>query len=240
MRPTWKRFLNVGLVLVGSFTATGRCAEPASRKTSLTITVRVLNFAGVNQKMIAVGEKVAAGIFAKSGVEIRWIDTNSTMDDTQANSDAEQVLSLSHIHLKLLTSEKFGRLGLPSDAMGLAPGSGPDRQVVYISYSRVETLYSEEMDAQLCGRLNQIASDGQILGHVIAHELGHILLNQTVHSPEGIMRGVWNFIDLKNVSYGDLLFSPEQGKILRAEVLRRIAQQEAPAVASTEVGSLIR
>jgi hypothetical protein len=109
--------------------------------------------------------------------------------------------------------------------MGLALGAGPNRKYVYVSYSRADALFLGELSTQARGIPRSLASRGQILGHAFAHEMGHILLNTANHSASGIMRGIWDFRDLNDASSGQMLFSTEQGKILRAEVLKRAAYE---------------
>jgi hypothetical protein len=53
------------------------------------------------------------------------------------------------------------------------------------------------------------ANVAQVSGHVIAHELGH-LLGLDSHSPTGIMRADWNLKHLKDATDGYLLFTPQQ------------------------------
>ena len=93
--------------------------------------------------------------------------------------------------------------------MGLAPGSGPDRQSVYVFYDRVENVAMKHA-------ADTGANTPQILGHAIAHEIGHLLLNVQTHSAAGITRGDWNLWDLWNASYGYLLFATRQAKARRA------------------------
>jgi hypothetical protein len=52
---------------------------------------------------------------------------------------------------------------------------------------------------------------GQILGHVIAHELGH-LLGLDSHSPTGIMRADWSRTDLEDAFSGNLLFARQRAE----------------------------
>jgi hypothetical protein len=63
------------------------------------------------------------------------------------------------------------------------------------------------------------------MGLVIAHEVGHLLGSET-HSQIGIMRADWNAADLQESVFGKLRFTLQQGEIIRAEVRRRIGQQE--------------
>ncbi len=69
----------------------------------------------------------------------------------------------------------------------------------------------------------------QILGHVIAHEIGHLLFGADSHSRTGIMKASWADGDLRSASRGILLFTPEQSDRMRAEVQVRLAQQSAVA-----------
>lgn len=97
---------------------------------------------------------------------------------------------------------------------------------MYVFYSSVEGLARRQSKAHV--------GSAQILGHAMAHEIGHLVLNQESHSPTGIMRGDWNLKDLQDAIYGYLLFTPPQCEVIRAEVGRRISQQKAleAAVAS--------
>jgi hypothetical protein len=114
-----------------------------------------------------------------------------------------------------------GSLGLSNEVMGLAPGSGPDRQLVYVFYDRVKELAQRQVAAQVRGDMVARAGGCRILGEMIAHEIGHILLNLLSHSESGIMRGYWDLKDLQDVAYGELLFTKQQSKVIETEVMRR-------------------
>jgi hypothetical protein len=197
-----------GCLILG-FAVTGNAAE-----TSPVLTIQVSNQAGVDRMTLLQAEKTATGIFRKTGVESRWMEPAT-----------EGSFPVSHIQLKILPSVMSIRHGLPDSfpdsAMGLAPGSGPDRQSAYVFYDKVEALAMQIAETH--------ADAAQILGHAIAHEIGHLLLNVQTHSAAGIMRGVWNFWDLQNASYGYLLFTPKQAEVIRVEVGRRLKQQQPPA-----------
>jgi len=69
-----------------------------------------------------------------------------------------------------------------------------------------------------------------MLANVAVHELGHLLLRSTAHSLIGLMRAQWDQSDLQRAAWGQLRFSSEESKRLRAEVLARAGQQEVDRV----------
>jgi hypothetical protein len=64
-----------------------------------------------------------------------------------------------------------------------------------------------------------------VLGHVIAHELGHLLLGQKGHSGAGIMSFPLDSRYLTKAARGDLGFFPSEGRRMR-RLLRRSLQSE--------------
>ena len=73
-------------------------------------------------------------------------------------------------------------------------------------------------------------SDAVLLGHAIAHELGHLLLNSSTHARYGLMAARWRDAELDRAAVGLLLFSPAEASFIRAEVLRRSNQGSAALV----------
>src|SRR5687767_7244405 len=54
---------------------------------------------------------------------------------------------------------------------------------------------------------------GQLLGHVMAHEMGHLLMEGCGHAADGIMKFPWRGKELDRVRRGMLLFLPGQARI---------------------------
>ena len=67
-----------------------------------------------------------------------------------------------------------------------------------------------------------------ILGTVMAHELGHLLLGSNSHTPLGIMRGHWQPEELRRLARGGLLFTAEQGHHMQGKL-----SSERPTLAAT-------
>jgi hypothetical protein len=97
------------------------------------------------------------------------------------------------------------------DAMGVAMGTKDGHgTLAYAFYPRIENLAHE-----------QGVDLARLLGDVMAHELGHLLLPFGAHTPDGIMRGEWDQTQLRNSSSGRLSFSTEQIALMRQRLETR-------------------
>jgi len=226
MKTTLRWTLSAGLALASGVAGLGDAAKAASPETSPAITIHVHNYAGVPAQTLAEAEEVTAEVFRKAGVQTRWTDTVLTAEKSQENSVDHPARTLADIHLSIFTRVMSDRDSAPSNVTGLAPGNGPDRKIVYIFESNVEARFWRLLRAQGSARLYRQVSKAQILGHAIAHEVGHLLLNQQVHSALGIMRGEWGFADFRDMTEGMFFFTPLQAEFIRVDVRRRNSQQE--------------
>jgi len=200
-------------VLKGS--AAGRVSEHADQ--GLTLTVRVYNYARVSAEDMATAERVATRIFQKTGVELSWVDCPLTRQEVQQNPACQSSHTPTEIILRIVPMFPQG-LGLSPSAMGYAlPTPPPHRGYLFsISYTRAQAQLQETQGLTL----------GQLLGHGIAHEIGHLLLGTNSHSPAGLMCAHWNANELVLAAYGQFNFSREQADSIRGDVRTRTKEQE--------------
>ena len=71
-----------------------------------------------------------------------------------------------------------------------------------------------------------------VLGHMLAHEAGHLLLGISSHSSKGIMHVPWQAGDLQRAKVGGLKFTREQAERMRKQVVAR-SEAEMGAAAAT-------
>ena len=53
------------------------------------------------------------------------------------------------------------------------------------------------------------------LAHVLAHEIGHLLMRTTGHSPDGVMKAHWTNSDFQRMTFRPLPFLPDDADMIR-------------------------
>jgi hypothetical protein len=101
-----------------------------------------------------------------------------------------------------------------TDVMGYAPVTSGPYPRAYVFYNRIQRF------SDLMTGMSSQSGVGVVLGHVIAHEAGHLLIGN-VHDKTGIMRADWDYQQWKEAAAGRLLFSRSQ-----AEQIRKHTQNE--------------
>jgi len=107
--------------------------------------------------------------------------------------------------------------GLPAGILTGALGySLPDAKAgahATIFYDRIEPLSN-------VGVISVCA----LLGHAMAHEIGHVLFGTAEHAPDGIMKARWGEPDYRRAAMGFLKFSPSQRAAIRGRLWTRLAR----------------
>jgi hypothetical protein len=137
MKTTLRWTLGAALVMASGLTGLDRAEAAASSETSPAITIHVHNYARVAPKTLAEAEEVASGIFQKAGVETRWVNIVLIAESDQGNSVDHHARTLADIQVSIFPHVMYDPASLPKNVMGLAPGNGPDRHLVYIFESNI-------------------------------------------------------------------------------------------------------
>lgn len=168
-----------------------------------SVVIAVYNQAEVSQKTVLKAEKIASEIFRDAGIETQWINCD-VLAESRDSSSCSRIPASVRFDLHILRSS----LDLPKEVLGLAfvptEGMGRHADLFYDSVARMQK--SSSVDGYV------------ILGHVAAHELGHLLMGKA-HTTWGLMRANWTHEDLSDAARGQLLFSKEQAGRLKAGIL---------------------
>jgi hypothetical protein len=168
---------------------------------SSPVTVSIHNDAAIPTGVLLDAEAEASRIFSHSGLEIRWL--NCPLPAVGPVDPAQCEAADFPLHLQLRIAKHS--LNLNEFTLGVsylsADGTGCYADLFY---DRAQHLHE-------ISRMS-LAS---IVGHAIAHELGHLLLGTNSHSPTGIMRAHWQPADLASASKGALLFSTLESRAMK-------------------------
>jgi hypothetical protein len=213
MGASWQKCLSSGFLLIAGLQAFPQRSSDRG-DTTLRITIRVSDLVGIQR--LPAAEKVASRIFQQAGVRTRWLSCPLSLTATRTNNSCEEPWGPADFAFRINDRAEARKNGVP-DAVGYAfPFAG--RSYASISYELVQQLAKASE-----GR----ASLAAILGHVMAHEIGHLVLRSERHSQVGIMRAKWNVRDLENAAQGHLTFTPEESANLRHEVLLRVPRADS-------------
>jgi hypothetical protein len=208
-RPIWSRITVVLTALALLFSIPKPCfanAEPAP-----TVTIRVYNYVQAPPAILAAAEIEAGKILTSAGLHMLWMDclskqlTVELQEFCQPNwtADAPSIRMLPGHNTAQFRDAEFGYAAIPLYAT--------------VNYEHV---------ARRARRDNTSGELSVILGCVIAHELGHLLLRQPGHSPTGIMQPQWGEAQIRQALTGRLRFTTEQSKAIqeRAVALTALSQ----------------
>jgi hypothetical protein len=211
----YPRFLFPILIVIASLMVWTPLAAAAPADVPV-ISIGLDDYGNVPTGQLTRAKLDVAQAYSDVGVEIAWRETRhlSTGAPPAPMRPTRWTPGLTII---ILNSDMVARMAPPSAALGAAPGTldGPGR-IAYVFYSRLPST--------------PVSEDSQILGLVIAHELGHLLLPYGSHSETGIMRGHWVVRELRRVGLHALGFTPFQAQEIRrrASVAAVCGDEEGP------------
>jgi hypothetical protein len=185
----------------------------------LKVRVWVINAARVDETTLSGALSRVAQIFRDAGIRLTWLKcpgaTVQSANSAGCLADESSVLVLRIVNHPASES-------VSPNALGFAVAHQGDSTYASVFRDRVLAMV---------GRGGP-CSEAELLGHAMAHELGHLLLGTSAHSRYGLMAGRWRATDLDRASLGDLRFSPAEAAIMRAEAARRWYKNRETTVAN--------
>ncbi|MGH9384151.1 MAG: hypothetical protein ACRD2N_07695 [Vicinamibacterales bacterium] len=182
----------MSVILAGPCAVAGSAAEPA-------VVLHIDDRAGVPPRELAAATVIVERTFQAAGVAIIGIEGRFPASITGPNADFPHAR---HLAVMLVNNGEDSTRGVTGCALGFAT---PRLAVAYAFYNRiVDWSWKRPVDLTV------------VLGRVIAHEIGHLLLPPNSHSRFGIMRAD---LDL-GVSNPDR-FTDDQARTIRARLVRR-------------------
>lgn len=164
--------------------------------------LNVYDYAGVAPDVREAAADAARQVFAAIGVDIVWVERCPVACRIAFSREAYTDPTGGGLTVFVLPPDMTSR-EFPSTMLGNTPEKS---EVAYAFFDRIRAVAFDH-DLPLA----------TLLGHVIAHEVGHILLREG-HAAEGLMRDHWVYRDLLLATRGRLGFTATQGGRIRSRL----------------------
>jgi hypothetical protein len=183
---------------------------------SVQIRVRLYNYAEAPRSLLEKAKANASHLLNQTGLRLAWAECRRRAEDPPIDSACQLPLTPLDVELRVVNREMAHRLGSPGHRLGyawLTPGL--DSLAAVYFHRAVEFERDHGIDR------------GAVLGSIMAHELGHLLLDTSAHAASGLMRRSWQRGDLLRVAQGTLRFTRPEAARMR-EMLRKRAASCRP------------
>ena len=211
------RISAIGLLLLFALMPAKGVGNP-EQESSVPMTVRLYNYADVGAREIESGRETASRVLEQAGVALKWLDCTIIPAGTLPGEPARptdpgcnQVAGKQTLVIRVMP-ERMMQADLPKGIFGFAMLSKSD------PHATVANVYFDRIRQIADGRT---VRGGVLLGNMIAHEIGHLLLGAASHSGEGIMHIPWGPRELRQADLIQLGFSRKQALRMQENVVSR-------------------
>jgi hypothetical protein len=192
--------LGLGFVLFGSLPLLAAGGQVAV----VQLKVSVFNASPISSSTIERAEGEAGRVLHDAGVDVIWLNCPQAISQSASLDLCSEASFPLHLHLRIIRDSHGLKVSTVGISFSTEDGRGCYADLFYEPIRQLE----EETHV----------SPSVILGHAMAHELGHLLLGTSSHSPSGLMRAHWTRDDLLDATKGNLRFSQEQRLKLRSRL----------------------
>ena len=173
-------------------------------KPAASVTVLVYNYAEVSPATLATAEREAFKILGAAGVRVVWVDCLQKPPSSESEELCQRGWSAQTPGVRLLSGHvtrmykdrEFGFAAIPVLAT--------------VNYERIAAWYARDDARDVLPT---------ILGCVMAHELGHLLLRDPGHSTIGIMQPQLGNEQMGQALTARLRFTSQQANLIQEHVL---------------------
>jgi hypothetical protein len=157
----------------------------------------LFNNAGIADDVLMRAQTETVRIFAAAGVKLVLIRPSDNPGPVPFQ-----------FALVVVPSTPAERKSHPSCLMGrvVMTSEGPSKLAYAYSDKIAEFAQQNALDS------------ARLLGNVMAHEMGHLLLGEGAHSGGGIMRAPWSFVEAHRMRAGAMTFSEEHAAAIRSRL----------------------
>jgi hypothetical protein len=197
MSITGKAFSCFGLLV----SLVGLGAQSPETALEAKLVVRMYDYAQVPRRILTGAEQETARVFHVAGIQLSWVECGLSEADKERFRDCEHVTDPLRLFVNIIP--QLVAPGLPPGKFGTSFGT----HAVVLNRQVEKTAADKGFSKAL------------ILGYVMAHELGHLLLGNNSHG-QGVMMGTFGRREFERAQKGELVFTPQQAKQMRVRILK--------------------
>lgn len=191
------------LLLIALVSLTCSTANAQDRQ----ISIHLYNLSGIPADTLDRATCEVSRIFAQQDVTINWTAGAPEAEEAHTTDQSGPAVTRD-APVRPFLVVRVGRgpaFKVPDGVLGVS--------LPHARFGVSATIFQERIEV-----LSQTAGQdfAVLLGHVIAHEIGHVTLASNAHSPNGIMRTRWRKSEFHLAATGRLGFNPQQGAEIRA------------------------
>jgi hypothetical protein len=200
-----RRFVQILLMCVLPFAA---CSHLAAKRVNADAPLHVLvfNYSGASSTTVVAAERETSRIFSDTGIDIAWVHCPIPLSADSDEACAADLGVAGEVRVRILDHATENAVGGSVFGFAVAPVFAT---VYYGDVLRIPSLHNPDYEIPL------------ILGCLIAHEIGHLILGPGAHASSGIMQARWEPADLNRAIRGQIGFTIAEKKVLRANTLTR-------------------
>ena len=196
------RILVLGLMLQTVSGARVRVTPENIDSAQPEVSVRLFDADDVSRMTLSQARTVTTKILASAGVRIRWAVSSAPASDLQkAACETTGAAEAIDIRFAYSVSPVYKPEAFPFAKCGV---------LITVFFDRVSRLFEA-----------RLAPDSYILGHVLAHEIGHVLLKLESHAGTGLMKAHWTNHDFMDMRSKFFTFTPQSIALIQSNLAKR-------------------
>ena len=180
-------------------TASGTTGWADGTPSPAIVTLRIYDYVQAKDADLKRAETEASAILATGGVSARWVDCPTSHAVLKDFPDCQSALQVTDYVVSILPAAMADRLEHSEDALGSANESAAGFGRAQIFYGKIRMMTGGDT-----------APFSALLGRVMAHEIGHLLLGDNAHSRTGIMQAAWSDRELGMRAGAEMVFTEKQ------------------------------
>ena len=178
------------------------------------ITVLLYNYAGAPDHTLSLAQQQASRLLLETGVRLVWLSCTLNEQGVAQDPRCNRAQGPAAVSMLICPREMAPKQGLPRGIFGFS-------LISENGISKSARIYLHRLEGLANG---PNLRKGPLLGSMVAHEIGHLLLGVNSHARRGIMSIPWDSKKLRQADVGQLRFTNKEAAAMRAEALRRLGE----------------